>query len=80
MAALPECGFVRLSSIIGDRKADPPIPAMIPISKSAWYAGIKAKKYPQPSHALGRVSVWNIEDIRRLIAEASPGAANEQEG
>ncbi|KGQ20625.1 Phage regulatory protein, AlpA family [Lysobacter dokdonensis DS-58] len=53
---------------------------MIPISKSAWYAGIKAKKYPQPSHALGRVSVWNIEDIRRLIAEASPGAANEQEG
>lgn len=79
MHALPQTGFLRLRAIIGDAKANPPIPAIIPISKSAWYAGIKAKRYPQPSHALGRVAVWSVEDIRRLIESVSP-AANEQEG
>jgi prophage regulatory protein len=71
--------LLRLRQIIGDPKADPPIPAIIPVSKSAFYAGIKSKKYPAPSHALGRVSVWRLEDIRRIVDAAAP-PANEQEG
>lgn len=75
----PQNQLIRLRQIIGDPKADPPIPAMIPVSKSAFYAGIKAKKFPAPSHALGRVSVWRLEDIRRIVESAAP-SANEQEG
>ena len=36
---LPETGFVRLPNIIGDSKSTPPIPAIIPVSKSTWCKG-----------------------------------------
>ena len=31
MSQLPETGFLRLPQIIGNAKADPPIPALIPV-------------------------------------------------
>ena len=43
---LPETGFVRFSQIVGDKKADPPIPAIIPVSKSTWWAGRKVRQIP----------------------------------
>ena len=46
--ALPETGFLRLRQIIGDRKTDPPTPAIIPVSKSTWWQGIKTGRYPKP--------------------------------
>ena len=33
--------YLRLKQIIGDLTATPPIPPIIPISRSCWYAGIK---------------------------------------
>ena len=44
---LPEIGYVRLPQIIGDPKASPPIPALIPVSKSTWWNGIKEGRFPQ---------------------------------
>lgn len=68
MNALPETGYLRLSQIIGDRKAAPPIPPIIPVSKSTWWAGVKAGRYPQPVRSLGkRITAWRVEDIRALI-------------
>lgn len=46
---LPETGFLRLPQIIGDAKADPPIPAIIPVSRSTWLEGVKSGRYPRPS-------------------------------
>jgi hypothetical protein len=40
---LPETGYLRLHQIVGSPKADPPIPPLIPISKSTWWAGVKKK-------------------------------------
>jgi prophage regulatory protein len=62
----PETGYVRLSQIIGNSKADPPIPAVIPVSKSTWYAGIKEGRYPSPVKLGERVSAWRVQDIRAL--------------
>lgn len=45
---LPETGYVRLPQIVGNPKADPPIPAVIPVSKSTWWAGVKTGRYPRP--------------------------------
>jgi hypothetical protein len=42
---LPETGFVRLRQIIGDPKADPPIPPLIPVGKSTWWEGVKSGRY-----------------------------------
>lgn len=69
MNRLPETGYLRLRQIIGDPKADPPIPPLIPVSKSTWWAGVKSGRYPAPVHTLGaRITAWRVEDIRALIA------------
>lgn len=65
---LPETGFLRLKQVLGDPKADPPIPALIPISRSNWYAGIKSGRYPTPVKILGpKISLYRVEDILNLI-------------
>ena len=69
-AALPETGYVRLPQIIGNPKATPPIPAIIPVSKSTWWNGIKEGRFPQSVKLGPRTTVWRVEDIRRLIESA----------
>ena len=63
---LPETGFVRLPHIIGDSKSSPPIPAIIPVSKSTWWAGVKSGRFPKPVKLGPRITVWRVEDIRAL--------------
>ncbi|MEQ1741075.1 MAG: AlpA family transcriptional regulator [Candidatus Nitrotoga sp.] len=71
MYKLPETGFLRLTQIIGNPKAVPPIPAVIPVSKSTWWEGVKSGRYPQPVRTLGlRITAWRVEDIRALIEAA----------
>jgi prophage regulatory protein len=67
MAELPETGFLRLPQIIGDPKATPPLPARIPVSKSTWWAGVKAGRYPAPVKLGPRITAWRVEDVRALI-------------
>lgn len=68
MHQLPEAGYLRLPQIIGNPKAKPPIPAVIPVSKSTWWAGVKSGRYPQPVRTLGRrITAWRVEDIYALI-------------
>ena len=72
MHDLPATGYLRLPHIIGDSKASPPIPAVIPVSKSTWWAGVKSGRYPQPVRSLGlRITAWRVEDIRALIEQAA---------
>jgi hypothetical protein len=65
---LPATGFVRIWNIIGDSKANPPTPAIIPVSRSTWYAGVKSGRYPQSIRLGPRITAWRVEDIRRLIS------------
>ena len=71
-ASLPETGFLRLRQIIGNPKADPPIPPLIPNSRSTWWAGVAAGRFPQSLKLSPGVTVWRAEDIRALI-EQPPG-------
>ena len=68
---LPQAGFLRLRQIIGDPKADPPIPAIIPVKKSCWWKGVKSGRFPKPVKLGPRVTAWRVEDIRSLIASAA---------
>jgi len=67
MKQLPETGFLRLPQIIGNRKAEPPVPPIIPVCKSTWWAGIKSGRYPKPVKLGSRITAWRVEDIRALI-------------
>lgn len=67
MRELPETGFLRLKQIIGDPSADPPIPPIIPIKKTAWWNGVKSGRFPAPVKLGPRTTAWRCEDIRALI-------------
>jgi prophage regulatory protein len=72
---LPETGFVRLSTIIGNPKADPPIPAIIPVSKSTWWLGVKSGRYPRGTKLGPRITVWSVQQIMELISSTSENVA-----
>lgn len=49
-------------------RVDQAMPALIPVGKSTWWAGVKSGCYPQPVRTLGvRITAWRVEDIRDLI-------------
>ena len=72
MNSLPQTGFLRLPQIIGNPKATPPTPAIIPVKKSCWWDGVKTGRFPKPVK-LGRCTMWRVEDIRELIKSATEG-------
>lgn len=63
--ANPQLRFYRLKEVIGDRKKG--IPGIIPVSRSAWYAGIKDGIYPKPVKLSERTSAWRSTDIDELV-------------
>jgi len=78
MYEFPEIGYLRLPQIIGRpaTRRSPAVPAVIPVSKSTWWAGVKSGRYPQPTRALGaRITAWRAEDIRALVEDLAPESA-----
>ena len=65
--SLPQTGFVRLSTILGKPKANPPIAAIIPVSKSTWWEGINKGIYPKPIKLSERTTAWEWQDINNLV-------------
>ena len=68
-ATLPSTGFVRLSQILGKPKSNPPIPAIVPVSKSTWWEGVRTGRFPTPVKLGPRTTVWYVSDILDLIAK-----------
>lgn len=66
-SSLPDHGLLRLRQIVGDKKADPPIPPIFPVSRSTWLAGVKSGRYPKSVKISANLVAWRAEDIRALI-------------
>jgi predicted DNA-binding transcriptional regulator AlpA len=60
VAPLPSEGYARLAQVL----------AVIPVSKSTWWAGCKSGKFPAPIKLGPRTTAWRVEDIRALIKGA----------
>lgn len=73
MSQLPRTGFLRLKQIIGDRDAKPPVPPLIPISKSSWWDGIKTGRFPKPVKLGPHTTAWRAEDIYDLLVCLATG-------
>ncbi|MHB1058084.1 MAG: helix-turn-helix transcriptional regulator [Rhodanobacter sp.] len=69
MHTLPETGYLRLPQIIGKPATStaPSIPALIPVCKSTWWAGVRSGRYPKPVKLGERITAWRVEQIRELI-------------
>lgn len=52
----PEYAFLRLPAVL----------ALIPVSRSTWWAGVKAGRFPTPVKLGTRITAWRVEDIRNL--------------
>lgn len=62
--------FLRLYQIIGKpaRKGRAEIPALIPVSKTTWWEGVRTGRFPAPVRGLGqRITAWRSEEIFALI-------------
>jgi predicted DNA-binding transcriptional regulator AlpA len=60
----PMTGFVRVKQILA------PL-GPLPISRSGFWAGVKAGRYPKPRKLSARVTVWLAEDIHALVSKIS---------
>jgi predicted DNA-binding transcriptional regulator AlpA len=67
---LPETGFVRLRQLLGDRKADPPLAPIIPVSKSTLWSWCKTGDFPKPVRLGPGTVAWRVEDIRAFMQAA----------
>ncbi|NTW88230.1 MAG: AlpA family phage regulatory protein [Desulfobulbaceae bacterium] len=68
--------FYRLHDIIGDRKKG--ISGIVPVSKAAWYAGIKEGRYPKPVKLSEKTAAWRESDIETLVERLNNGMWNKQ--
>jgi len=56
---IPSTSFIRLRQIL----------EIIPISKSAWWAGCKTGRFPKPIKLGPRTTAWKAEDIAALVRQ-----------
>ena len=56
----PTTGFVRLTAILGPQ-------GPIPVGRTTWWEGVKSGRFPKPTKLGPRITVWHVEDIRRLF-------------
>jgi len=59
--AIDQTAFLRLPRIL----------ELIPVSRSAWWAGVKAGRYPAPVKLGPNTTAWRSQDIRTLLASFS---------
>ena len=49
----------------------PQVLNLIPLSRSAWWAGCKNGRYPKPVKIGPRTTAWRAEDIKALLRKLS---------
>ena len=54
-------GFLRLPQVL----------ALVPVSKSTWWAGCKTGRFPKPVKLGQRTTAWRVEDIAALLEKLS---------
>jgi predicted DNA-binding transcriptional regulator AlpA len=64
---IPEVAFFKIWQIIGNPKAVPPIPALLPVGRTTFLNRVRDGSYPQPVKLGPRSVAWRVQDIRDLI-------------
>jgi prophage regulatory protein len=60
---LPDARLMRLRQVL----------ELVPVSPSAWWAGVKAGIYPRSIKLSPKVTCWRATDIRKLIEPQPEG-------
>ena len=59
--------LLRLPAILGDKNAEPPVPALVPVAKSTWWKWVAAGIAPAPVRLGPRAVAWRSEDIAAFV-------------
>lgn len=59
------------------RRPRPGIQGVFPCGRTHWYEGVNSGDYPAPIKR-GRMSLWAVSDIRRLLADTGKQVTEEQ--
>jgi predicted DNA-binding transcriptional regulator AlpA len=59
---LPQTGLLRIRQVL----------RFVPISRSAWWQGVREGRYPQPLKLSERVTCWKAADIKNLVEGIHP--------
>lgn len=51
----------------------PAVLSTFPVSRSAWFAGVKDGRYPKPVRLSARAVAWKASDIRTLVDSLASG-------
>lgn len=70
MQNIPDNALLRLPQVL----------ALIPVSRSAWWAGCKTGRYPKPVKLGPRTTAWRASDISALLDRVSSKAEEEGKG
>ena len=60
---IPQVGFIRLPQVL----------KIIPVSKSTWWAGVKAGRFPKPVKLGPRMTAWRVSSVMALIESIGGG-------
>ncbi len=67
---LPHTGYLRLADIVGSTRLGKP--AIIPISRSTFLAGVKSGRYPlKPIKLSERCTAYRVEEVKALLDQLS---------
>lgn len=75
MKKLPLTGFVRQRELLGDPKAETPIPAVIPVSPATLWRWVRAGRFPAPVKLGENTTAFRVEDVRAWIEQQAARAA-----
>ena len=64
MQTIPNNALLRLPQVL----------ALIPVSRSAWWAGCKSGRYPKPVKLGPRTTAWRAADIAALLEKLTAEA------
>jgi len=53
---LPDTGLLRIKQVL----------QFIPVSRSAWWSGVKSGRYPKPFKLSSKTTVWKSRDIKSI--------------
>jgi predicted DNA-binding transcriptional regulator AlpA len=62
-AVLPKNGFLRLPQVL----------ELFPVSKTTWWEGVKAGRYPPGVKLSSRVTAWRAADLAPLLQNGVMG-------
>jgi prophage regulatory protein len=63
--SISDAALLRLSDILAPK-------GPIPVSRSAWWAGVASGRFPRPLKLGPRTTVWRASDIRALLERGVP--------